>query len=220
MARRTCPACSKRYAQLVTPDCPVCEGVGVLGLHPVALAPVGLKPTDPAVIARAVELYLEGAARAAADKIPPGDGAGRRQALADAAERLRAARIVSPPVGVPERDSHWVPQYPEEKATTDGSAAKTAHLLGEHTGPTDTARLDAAPRLPGPDDRPRAMGQLPDTSMEGYPSHLAQAADPIDPLGPDHRALAFQRQNRDRRARVIAEAVDPIVDMRTRKTSG
>lgn len=216
MARRTCPACSKRYAQLVTPDCPVCEGVGVLGLHPVALAPVGLKPTDPAVVSRAVELYLEAAAAHAADTIPPGDGRGRRQALAAAAERLRTARIVGPPLGLPERDGHWTPEYPDEKVTTDKDAAKVAALHGQHPTPADGARVDAAPRIPDPDARPRAMGQLPDTSMEGYPSHLVQAADPIDPLGPDNQVLAFQRQNRDRRAQVIAQAVDPIVDMRTK----
>lgn len=214
MARRTCPACAMRYAGLVDPGCPVCEGVGVLGLHPVALAPVGLKPTDAAVVARAVELYLEAAAREAAGQLPLGDP--RTEALAEAADRLRKARIVGPPLGVPDRDMAWIPLDPETRAV-DAEAQKTAHLMGQPNKPQDVANLDADPVLYSPEDRPRALGLLPERSQNGYQSQLAKAADPVDALGPDTLTLAFERQNRDHGAQVIASAVNDIVMIRNRK---
>lgn len=203
MARRTCPACPRRYAGLVDVDCVVCDGVGVIALHPVAL-----HRQDAAVVSRAVELYLEAAAREDANRLPLGDP--RKTALAAAVARLRAARIIEAPLGVSEREQAHAPEGPERRIA-DSEAARVVSQLGGSVRPSDAANLDAAPVTYGIHDRPRASGLLPRVSAGGSPSAMAKAADPTDALGPDTRAEVYARMSLDRQAAVLAAAVDRVV---------
>lgn len=209
MARRTCPACARRYAGTVDPDCPVCEGVGVLALHPVALY-----RSDIPVVARAIELYLEASARDAANQLPLGEP--RRNALAQAVTRLRKARVIDAPLGVADAEPTTNPTRPDTRPI-DVEASRLAYQLGQPTRPADQANLDADPILYGIDDRPRATGLLPQVSAAGSPSFIAKAADPTDALGPDTRAMAYDRMATDRAAVVVAHAVDAAVNLQTRR---
>lgn len=213
MARRTCPACQRRYAGLVDPDCPICEGVGVVALHPVALY-----RSDPVVVARAIELYLESTSREAARVLPPGEL--RRDAVAVGAARLRAARVIGEPLGVADNsDRTPEPEGAAERRIVDWEAARLAVENGATMRPSDAANLDADRVSYGPDDRPHASGLLPSVSAGGHPSALAKAADPRDALGPDTRALVYAEHATDRSARVVASAVDQAAAARFRQVT-
>ncbi|WP_141658821.1 hypothetical protein [Carbonactinospora thermoautotrophica] len=207
--RRCCPACVRRYAALVAPDCPVCKGVGVLGLGAAAL-----HHYEPAVVARAVEFYLEAKAREAAEQLPL--GAPRREALAAATDELRYAGVIADPLvsGDPARHRADAPEGTARRVT-DAEAARLAYLTGATPSPVDQANLDRPPILYGPDDRPLARS-LPVVSAAGSPTFLARAADPADPLG-DTRAAVYERRARDWRANVVAAAVDRVRSIRTRR---
>ena len=88
MASRTCPACQRRYAGLIDPECVICGGRGVLGLGAAAL-----HKQEPPAVARAIEVYLEAAARAAQQHLPIGDE--RREALAAAVDELRHGGLIA-----------------------------------------------------------------------------------------------------------------------------
>lgn len=213
MSCRTCPACARRYAGLVDPDCVVCDGVGVLALHPVAL-----HRSDPAVIARAVELYLEAGARQAATGDEPATyGLERTNALAAAVDQLRLARVIDNPPGVPTSGPSYVPEGVERRAY-DSDAFRAAAHLGVIPRGVDAANLDAAPVVYDADARPRATGLLPQVSAAGHQGFLARAADPTDALGPDTRAEVYARQATDRAAHAVAAAVDPAASLRARQT--
>jgi hypothetical protein len=208
-SRRTCPACSRRYAGLIDPDCVVCWGVGVVGLGPAAL-----HRCEPAVVARAIELHLEAASRAAAEDLPLGDA--RREALAAAVDELRVAGVIADPLahGAPANSR---PDAPEGAArrVTDSEASRLAYLVGARPRPCDPANLDAEAIEYGLDDRPLARS-LPVVSAGGAPSFLAKAADPADPLG-DTRRQVYARNATDRRATVIAAAVARVPAIRARR---
>lgn len=88
MPSRTCPACSRRYAGLIDPDCVICAGVGAL-----TLGAAGLHKNDPAVAARAVEIYLEVTARHALKSLPIGEP--RMEALSAAVAELKHAGLLA-----------------------------------------------------------------------------------------------------------------------------
>ena len=211
MTRRTCPACQRRYAGLVDPACAVCGGFGVLHLGAAAL-----HDADPPVVARAIGLYLEGKARAAHDTYPIGPG--RTVALADAVTDLRLAGILTPvPPGRPPEFAEPTPDtlYPATRAA-DAEAYALARAAGAHLTPATAANLDAEPILYGTEDRPLATGLLPTVSAAGSPSCIARTADPKDALG-STRADTYARLVCDRKATVMAGAVDRTVTMRARR---
>lgn len=196
--RRTCPACSRRYAGLIAPDCPVCQGLGVLTLGAAAL-----HHYEPAAVARAVELYLEAKARQTRHELPLGQ---HRQALEASVDELRVAGVLASTAdaaGRPARDP--VPQDAASARVAELDAYRATKALGARP---DTAVLNAlaAPELPLELARPRD-GRPPQASATGHPSALATIADPIDPLGPDSGELALERDSRTHRARVIAASV-------------
>ena len=78
--------CQRRYAGLIDPACAVCDGIGVLNLGAPAL-----HKTEPAAVARSVEVYLESAARQA-DTLPITD---RLPALRAAVVELRHAGVIA-----------------------------------------------------------------------------------------------------------------------------
>lgn len=196
--RRTCPACSRRYAGLIAPDCPVCQGLGVLTLGAAAL-----HHFEPAAVARAVELYLEAKARQSRQELPLGQ---HRQALEAHVDELRVAGVlatIGDTAGHPARTP--VPQDASSARVAELDAYRATKALGARP---DTAVLNAlaAPELPLELARPRD-GRPPQASATGHPSAIATIADPIDPLGPDSGELELTRDARTHRARVIAASV-------------
>jgi hypothetical protein len=208
-SRRTCPACARRYAGLITPDCAVCWGVGVIGLGPAAL-----HRSEPAVVARSIELYLEAASRTVAADLPLGDE--RRDALAAAADELRVAGVIADSLAHGEAAHHRA-DAPEGAArrVTDSEAARMAHLAGARLTPSDAANLDAEAIEYGLDDRPLAKA-LPVVSASGSQSFLARAADPADPLG-DTRQQVYARDATERRAVVLSAAVGRVGAIKARR---
>jgi hypothetical protein len=209
MSRRTCPACTRRYAGLIDPDCAVCSGLGVLGLGPAAL-----HKDEPATVARAIEIYLEARSRDAAGKLPLGES--RRDVLAAATDELRVAGVIADTLalGTPARDRPDAPEGPARRIS-DSEGSRLAWLHGANPSASDQANLDAAPTVYGIDDRPLAQG-LPVVSSAGSPAFLAKAADPADPLG-DTRQATYGRLRTERRADVVAAAVTRLIEQRARQ---
>jgi hypothetical protein len=199
--RRTCPACSRRYAGLIAPDCPICQGLGVLTLGAAAL-----HHFEPAAIARAIELYLEAKARQSRHELPLGS---HRQALEAHVDELRVAGVLATTAdgaGHPARNP--VPPDASSARVAELDAYRATRSLG---ATPDTAVLNAlnalnAPELPLDRARPRD-GRPPQASATGHPSAIATIADPIDPLGPNTGEIAIQRDAHTHRARVIAASI-------------
>ena len=206
--RRTCPACSRRYAGLIAPDCPICQGLGVLTLGAAAL-----HHFEPAAVGRAVELYLEAKARQSRQELPLGQ---HRQALESHVDELRVAGVLASTAdagGHPARSP--VPPDASSARVAELDAYRATRQLG---ATPDTAVLNAltSPDLPLDRARPRD-GRPPQASATGNPSALAAIADPIDPLGPDTGALTIQRHAHDHRARVIAAATPTAATRRSNR---
>lgn len=196
--RRTCPACARRYAGLIEPDCPVCTGTGVLGLGAAALATI-----PPGAVARAVELYLEVSARTAVTRLPYAD---RRDALEGAVLELRLTGILTTiaDTGTPAHAGATEPTRRE----LDRTAHDLTRRLRRPATPEDTRRLEAAP-AELEDARP-AGAVLATASANGHRARLAVVADPIDPLGPNLLDLEAERMALEHAARVTAQAADQL----------
>lgn len=198
--RRTCPACQRRYAGLVAPDCVVCQGLGVLTLGAAAL-----HHYDPAPIARAIELYLETNARRTRTELPLGL---HRAALEVSVDELRLAGVlatVTDSAGTPAHAPR--PQDATAPHVAELDAYRATRNLGQHpdTATLEALRPDTQP-IPLHRARPRD-GRPPQASATGHPSALATIADPIDALGPDTATLELDLFTSNHRARVIAAAV-------------
>ena len=211
MSRRTCPACARRYAGLVDPQCLVCWGLGVVGLGTAAL-----HVDEPATVARAIEIYLESKARESEVSHPIGEP--RREALAAAVDELRIAGVIADTVqlGTPANSRQDAPEGTARRVN-DSEGARLAWLHGGRSRPSDMANLDAPPVVYGIDDRP-LVHSLPRVSAAGSQSALAKVADPADPLG-DTRAAAYTREARERRAGVMAAAVGRVQTIRARRAA-
>lgn len=203
--RRLCPACSRRYAQLVAPDCPVCQGLGVLNLGAAALAHYAAAP-----IARAVELYLEAHARTARTMLPLGQ---HRHTLEAAVDELRLAGVLasSHDTGPPARDP--VPTDAASARVAELDSYRVARALGTPVTTITLATLAAPPVDDLADVRPRD-GRPPTGSLAGHRSALATIADPIDPLGDDTATIHADRYADTHRANVIAAAVPTAANRR------
>lgn len=196
--RRTCPACARRYAALVSPDCPICHGIGVLNLGPAAL-----HHHAPAPVSRAIELYLEATARRTRHELPLGQ---HTDALAAAVDDLRLAGIIATPsdgTGTPARTP--IPTDATSARVAELDAYRVAKALGT---PVTTPTVNALAAPPVPDlaqVRPR-NGHPPQGSANGHRSALATIADPLDPLGPDTATVHADRYADTHTARVLAAA--------------
>lgn len=196
--RRTCPACARRYAGLVDPDCPVCQGLGVLNLGAAAL-----HNFDPAPVARAVELYIETRAQRVRQELPLGQ---HRDALEAAVDELRLAGVLSSTADASGRPAHA--RQPVDSASArvaELDAYRAARTLGTPVSTRVTRSLDA-PLIPLEAARPRD-GRPPQASATGHRSATATIADPIDPIGPDSGELELALRTATHSARVIAAAV-------------
>lgn len=208
--RRVCPACQRRYAGLIAPDCIICQGAGVLTLGAAAL-----HHYDPAPIARAIELYLETHAHDARQTLPLGNHPAHLEAAVD---NLRAAGVLASTAdatGTPARTTR-APHDANSHTVTDHTAHQaTIHLTGTHPHPTAPHTLNAPP-IPLHTARPRD-GRIPQASATGHPSPLATITNPIDPLGPDTTTLDNQHAATNHRARVIAQAIPTAATRRSNR---
>lgn len=212
-ARRTCPACSRRYAGLVAPDCPVCQGIGTLTLGP----PI-LNALPPQAAARAIELRLEQVARQTQATYPIGHPA-HAETLEQTVRDLTYRGCLADPLLTPSAPVHDA--APSHHAVVRAIASghrpeqvwdQLATNFDKIPGP-EAARhihaLDAPPTIHGRDDRPHANGQLPRVSTNGSHSSMAQATDPWHPLETTTHELATQRQQWEHQAQAAARAATP-----------
>lgn len=204
-ARRTCPACARRYAGLIDPDCPICQGTGALSLGAAALA-----QTTPPAAARAVELFLEASARRARATLPL---AALRPALEAAVDEARHAGLLA------DRFETGPPAHArisDQAGSVDElDALRTARRAGAEVDDRDRAALHPRATAPLHLARPNPAA-VPVLSANGHRSQLARTADPIHPLDSvveldlAHRADAHA-------ARVLALAAEDLITRRHRK---
>jgi hypothetical protein len=204
--RRICPACSRRYAQLVDADCPICKGLGVLNLGAAAL-----HHYDPAPVARAIEFYLESKARRTRAELPLGQ---HRDTLAEAVDELRLAGVLSDGTGIGPPARTPPPRDASSARIAELDSYRVARALGTPVSTPVVAALAAPPVDDLATLRPR-NGHAPTGSLNGHRSALATIADPIDPLGPDTATIAADRYADGHRARVIAAAVPTAATRRS-----
>lgn len=191
-----CPACVRRYAHLINPDCAVCGGAGRLQLGAAALA-----DNEPAVVARAIAIALEAEARDIELKIDHGD---------DKLVPLRGTMGLLYDSGILGRTSSPV------KFTRRPTAAKLAAQLTEvPVLPVDETLIEAKPHQYGRNDRPNARG-LPLLSASGHPSHLARITDPAE-VGGNTARTVMTREVEGRAAVRLAAAAPQAIKMRKRK---
>jgi hypothetical protein len=211
VSRRTCPACARRYAGLVAEDCPVCDGVGTLGLGAAALA-----TAEPSAVARAVELYLEGKARRANGRRPHTE---HRHAVEEAVMELRSAGVLA---NASDRSAGRAARRHATGGLADSVAERKAVQLCLDLGETptvETARALAPGRTVPLAQARRRGAPFPEASAAGYTAALCLATDPIDPLGPDVAALDMDRSRRDHHAAVLAGAVVELNRVRQRRAA-
>lgn len=198
-ARRTCPACARRYGGLVADDCRVCAGVGVLALGTAALA---RHPAE--AVARSVELYLEHRAQTAGT-LP----------LAQRGDTLEAAVLELRSAGVLDHshDTPAVTSPRRNRAETEVDAYRLTRQLTGQPVPTAVPATLAAPTLQLADARPDRVHAL--ASANGHRSATARAADPL-PLDGHLLELDSARRTLDTSARRLSGATTRLANRRTR----
>jgi hypothetical protein len=204
MITRCCPACSKRHAQLINANCPICKGYGT-----VTLGTAALSLHEPATVSTAVEIALEAAARTIDTTLTLSDD--RSGTLRDAMTMLTDSGIVDHPGA--RKTAHKVRHLrlvPDEAPVITVAAGYV---------PTVTARdavLALAPAYQYAEhERPNARG-LPVLSAAGHPSHTARIADPMTP-GTDTAETARQRRTQARAAVVLVEAAPKVISIKARQ---
>jgi hypothetical protein len=203
---RCCPACSKKHAQLISPNCPVCQGYGT-----VTLGAAALSMHEPATVSTAVEIAIEAGARTIDTKLTLSDD--RVDPLRLVMETLADAGIIGAPTAgrskalAPRRHLHAVPD----------DAVSSVQLAAEYM-PTVTARdavLAAAPAyVYAEHERPNARG-LPVLSANGHPSHTARITDPMTP-GNDTAQTYRDRRSQARSAAILVDAAPTVINIKTR----
>lgn len=217
MHRIVCPACARRTAEIITQDCAVCAGEGVLHLHPAA---VELYTVE--VVAEAVRIALEAQARVIDDgtllSAPQAD------LLADKVADLVTGRLIyfpepaitaATPVLAPvvsiRRSRRKLAPAPDQPLLTEWLTP--VELAAEHGAtPLDAALIAAAPIEYGMEDRPLMRG-LPVVSANGHPSSLARITDPVDQLQ-STRSVVASTKTRARQATVLVTALPKAVKRR------
>ncbi len=196
---------------LVEPDCPICAGAGVLELGRPALS-----IHHPDVVADAIELALEAAARASMTATP----ATAQAALRDRVAALRTAGLIAktgtptaPATGAPPgRPSGFLDCHTQARQLADT-------LPGAETAAGDRAHLDAPPIDWTPYERPLDVGGIPGFSCGGYICAIARATDPYDPLQTDTRIITGVRRKRRYDATALATAAVENAERTTRGRS-
>jgi hypothetical protein len=203
---RCCPACSKKHAQLISPNCPVCDGYGT-----VTLGAAALSMHEPATVGIAVEIAVEAAARTIDTTLTLSDN--RVDPLRLVMETLTDAGIIGTPTAgrskalAPRRHLHAVPD----------NAVSSVELATEYmptVEPRDAILAAATPYVYAEHERPNARG-LPVLSANGHPSHTARIADPMTP-GNDTAQTYRDRKAQTRAAGILAEAAPTVVNLKAR----
>lgn len=198
MTKRLCPACAIRRGQLIAPDCPICHGQGLLTLGPAALSICA-----PEIVAVAVTLAVESAARETDQKSTLSDD--RVLPLSKVVELLERAGLLASKRS-PTHSFHATPGSPETMAysVTGIEPIKLDQILSE--APAFRYRET---------DRPNARG-LPVLSAEGFPSHLARIVDPA-PAGAETRDAVRARNTREVKARVLLAAAPEALEIKNKR---
>jgi hypothetical protein len=206
---RCCPSCSRRHAQLISSNCPVCQGYGT-----VTLGAAALSMHEPATVSTAVEIAIEAGARTIDTRLTLSDD--RIDPLRLVMETLADAGIIATPTAgrtkalTPRRRLHLVPD----------NAVSSLDLAAEYV-PTVTPRdhaLTAAPAYAYQEhERPNARG-LPVLSANGHPSHTARITDPMTP-GNDTAETHRQRRTQRRAAVILVEAAPKVVSIKARQAA-
>ena len=204
--RRTCPACARRWAGLVSADCAVCGGEGVL-----VFAAAALHYHRPEAISRAIELHLERRTREHLQHVPYGE---RADALSVVVDELRLARVVAPRSEAPGTLVH--PRLAGEVSRTvaEAEAVRFASVLGSPPTEGDVAALAAPPESLREHRRTSRRPGPPQVSSTGYTTATARAADPLVAVGPDVAVVENTRRRHEHEAKVLTEAVSIL---RTRR---
>ncbi len=221
--KRVCPACARRTAELIDPECVVCQGDGFLTLHPAALSIY-----EPAVVSEAVAVALEGMARLVESTTTLSDD--RRRALGDRARQLTRARIIqepgtpgtpratpgdapAPPVNAPRRKRrHTIAAG--QLSFSESPALLVEALTGQAPTVYDGPVLNAPAHEYDATDRPLMRG-LPLLSAAGHPSHLARIEDPQDSYA-STSLEATDRARRKRQATIVVATIPLVIAERNR----
>lgn len=195
---RLCPACLARKARLVSPDCPVCDGAGVLRLGSAAL-----QLHEPDVVSRASAIVLEAVSRKAEELAAP--GADLVPAVRAAVGLLVESGILAGPEG-----------HPPPPRLSAGPTASPASLAAAASPvpvmPIDWILTEAPVYQYAGSDRPGARG-LPVLSDDGHPSHLARITSPAEP-GASTAAAVAARAATARHAATLAAAAPHTVQIK------
>ncbi|ASR78098.1 hypothetical protein SEA_TIMINATOR_69 [Arthrobacter phage Timinator] len=198
---RSCPACTKRQAQLVDPKCPICQGRGVLQLGPAALA-----HNDAVVVSQAVAIALEAEARDIDLKLTRSD---------DRISPLRSTIRALQEAGVLDGFGISFPTTVHKAVDKSEDPEQLARQLTEVIIVDVDARLIDAPHCEYDiGDRPNAYG-LPPLSANNHPSHLARVTDPAE-VGGSTAEQVVTRAAQARRARVLVSAVPETLRIKQR----
>jgi hypothetical protein len=202
MITRCCPACSKRHAQLISTNCPVCGGYGT-----VTLGAAALSLHEPATVALAVEISIEAVARQVDQSTTLSDD--RTGPIREAITLLTDAGIIE------HAGTRKTSHRPRHLAVVpDLPVVEVAATFVPTVQPID-AVLALAPAYEYADhERPNARG-LPIMSAAGHPSHTARIADPMTP-GNDTAATARQRRQQARAAGILVEAAPKVISIKAR----
>lgn len=203
MTIRVCPACARRTSELIEPNCPVCEGTGVVELHPAAIQAYGAPAASEAVL-----VALEASARML--DTPGCANVHKVSELRARVRTLAAGRLIITWTGLevkgPASSAAELPENP----TPDDIAAFHGRDLPEAFD--HVVALGLGYEYPA-NARPNSRG-TPVLSASGHPSSLARVVDPADELG-DTGALIRDRRTRAFQANALVQAVDD----NTRRTS-
>lgn len=204
MITRCCPSCSKRHAQLINPNCPVCEGYGTITLGQAALS-----MHEPATVGLAVEIAIEAAARTIDTTLTLSDD--RVAPLRAVVGTLTGAGVLDQPAV--RRTTH----KPRHLHLVADNVVEIATGYVPTAQPIDRTLAAAAPYQYEASERPNARG-LPILSANGHPSHTARLTDPMTP-GNDTAATAAERRLQARSAAILVEAAPRVVTLKARKAA-
>lgn len=190
-ATRVCPGCARRDTMIVDPQCPICDGQGVLHL-----APLVHYPDD--VIAEAVEVALEAAAREVIARSPAAVLTGEAaDALRVRVGVLRSMKILATK---PTPRDAAAPRVRDRNT----AAVRVATWTGSTPTSEDLRVLSAPPVEWLRTRRPLERGGIPGFSMGGYVCALARAVDPVDPLSQPVLGFGPGRRKRSEDASSLA----------------
>jgi hypothetical protein len=204
MITRCCPSCSKRHAQLVNMNCPICKGFGT-----VTLGAAALSLHEPATVSTAVEIAVEAAARAIDTTLTLSDD--RLAPLAATMTLLEGAGIIAAPART--RSTQKIRHL--RLVVDDAPAVQVAAEYVPTVTPRDAVLALVPPYVYAEHERPNARG-LPVLSANGHPSHTARVTDPMPP-GNDTAETARQRGSQRRNATVLIAAAPKVINIKERQ---